>query len=188
MNKMLYQITFMLMISTTAHAASLYDEEQYVSLVSDHIARQIGDSLTVVIYESTAASASANTDTSRSTDVGASVVDNNGPESRGLALDSDFNGSGGVNRKGKMLASITARVVGIDENGELLIEGKQYIEMNEDKQTISLSGRLRRSDIGPNNTVISTRLSDANISYLSEGTLADQQKPGWISRFFNWIF
>lgn len=182
------QIIIMSIILNVAHAGSLYDEEVYSSLVSDHIARNIGDSLTVLIYESTTASATANTDTSRSTDVSASVLGNSGTEGRRLGLESDFNGSGGVNRKGNLLASITARVIDIEDNGEMLIEGKQLIEMNEDKQTINLTGRLRQTDIGPNNTVISTRLSDAKISYMSEGVLADQQKPGWISRFFNWIF
>ena len=184
----MYRIVFLMLLSSLVQAADLYDEESYVSLVSDRIARNIGDSITVLIYETTAASASANTDTSRNTNIGGSVVDSGGPESRRLGLNSDFNGSGGVNRKGNLLASITARVVDIDESGELLVEGKQFIEMNEDKQTITLSGRLRQSDIGANNTVISTRLSDAKISYLAEGTLADQQKPGWITRLFNWIF
>ena len=183
-----YWMVCLMMLAPVTQAGGLYDEEAYVSLVSDHIAKHIGDSITVLIYETTAASATANTDTSRNTAVSGNVVDTGGPDSRKLGLGSDFSGSGGVNRKGKLLASITARVVDIDDSGELLVEGKQFIEMNEDKQTITLSGRLRQSDIGANNTVISTRLSDARISYLSEGTLADQQKPGWITRLFNWIF
>jgi len=186
--KRIIQILIFMAVTGLVQATSLYNDEEYSSLVSDRVARQVGDSVTVLIYESTTASASANADTSKATDVSVGVVDTNAPDNRALSIDSSFNGGGDLARSGKLLARITATIVEVAENGELKIEGKQYIEMNEDKQTISLSGRLRKEDIGPNNTVISTRLSDATIKYLAEGTLADRQKPGWITRFFNWIY
>lgn len=181
-------IFIMLIFISQAGATSLYSEDEYASLVSDRIARKIGDNVTVLIYESTTASASASADTNKETSVAAGVVGANGPENRSLGIESTFNGGGDLNRSGNLLARITATVTDITENGELVIEGSQFIELNDDKQTISLKGRLRKEDIGPNNTVISTRLSDAKIKYLAEGTLADRQKPGWITRFFNWIY
>jgi flagellar L-ring protein precursor FlgH len=148
----------------------------------------VGDSITVLIYESTTASASANADTSKETAVAVGVVDTTAPENRSLGIESTFNGGGDLSRSGNLLARITATIIEITDNGELVVSGEQYIELNEDKQTITLSGRLRKEDIGPNNTVISTRLSDAKIKYMAEGALADRQKPGWITRFFNWIY
>lgn len=186
--KQILQILIFMSVTGLVQATSLYNEDEYSSLVSDRIAKQVGDSVTVLIYETTTASASANADTSKETAVAAGVVDTQGPENRSLGIESTFNGGGDLSRSGKLLARITATIVEVTENGELRIEGQQYIELNEDKQTIALSGRLRKEDIGPNNTVISTRLSDAKIKYLAEGTLADRQKPGWITRFFNWIY
>ena len=187
MKKIILILVFLQMTSQ-ATATSLYSDEDYSSLVSDRIARKVGDSITVLIYESTTASASANADTSKETGVAVGVVDTTAPENRSLGIESTFNGGGDLNRSGNLLARITATIVEITDNGELVVAGEQYIELNEDKQTITLSGRLRKEDIGPNNTVISTRLSDAKIKYLAEGTLADRQKPGWITRFFNWIY
>lgn len=171
-----------------ANATSLYDRDQYVSLVSDRVAKRIGDNVTVLIYETTSASASANSDTQKEMAASVGVVDTTEPEQRALGIESSFNGGGDVNRSGNLLARITATVIDITDNGELVVKGSQHIEMNEDEQTISLEGRLRPEDIGPNNTVLSTRLSDAEIRYLAEGALADRQKPGWLTRFFNWIF
>jgi flagellar L-ring protein FlgH len=171
-----------------AFATSLYTENKYVSMIGDRVAKNVGDNLTVLIYEKTSASADADTKTSEVTDVSLSGADNEGAERRAIGLGTAYKGSGGVSRAGNLLASITATVVEVNDNGELLIEGNQFIELNEDKQTITLKGRLRIEDIGKNNTVISSRLSDAKITYLAEGTLADRQKPGWLSRFFNWIF
>lgn len=171
-----------------AQATSMYSESTFKSLVSDHIAGQVGDSVTILIYETATASASNNTDTSRKTDFGISSKDNINTNSAGLNVDSRFNGGGDVNRTGNLLAKITARVTRIEENGEMLIEGQQYIELNEDKQTISLTGRIRKEDIEFNNTVVSTRIADAKIKYITEGALADRQKPGWITRVFDWLF
>jgi flagellar L-ring protein precursor FlgH len=188
MKKILLGFFLMVLLAGQSAATSLYEESEYTSLVSDRIARKVGDNVTILIYESTAASASANADTQKETGVAVGVVDTTEPENRSLGIESTFAGGGDLTRSGNMLARITATVVSIGENGELRIEGQQHIEMNEDIQTIELSGTLRQEDIGPNNTVISTRLSDAKIKYLAEGTLADRQKPGWITRFFNWIY
>jgi flagellar L-ring protein FlgH len=189
MEKLLIIFAFMVVFSCESYATSMYSESNYVSLVSDKVARNIGDGVTVLIYESASASASNNTETNRKTDVKVGVVDaNQNPDNRSIGIDSNFNGGGDLNRTGNLLAKITARIKEIDDNGEMLIEGQQFIELNDDKQTITLSGRIRKEDIGPNNTVVSTRLSDAKIKYLTEGTLADRQKPGWITRFFDWIF
>ncbi len=61
------------------------------------------------------------------------------------------------------------------------------ILVNEEKQEIALSGRVRPYDILANNTVLSSRLADATISYVGEGLLAEQQRPGILSRLLRWL-
>ena len=44
---------------------------------------------------------------------------------------------------------------------------------------------VRPDDIGPDNTVLSTRVANARISYSGTGAMADSSQMGWLSRFFN---
>jgi len=174
--------------SAGVDATSLYKEAVYESIIGDHVASKIGDSITVLIYEEATAGADSQLDTRKSTDLSVAVTDTNAPNRLGVSLGSGYDGGGGVSRAGNLLASITARVIEVSENGEMKIEGNQVIELNEDTQTISLVGYIRKEDIDTDNTVASTRLSNANISYVAEGTLADRQTPGWLTRIFHWIF
>ena len=48
--------------------------------------------------------------------------------------------------------------------------------------------KVHMEDISADNTVISTRLADAQISYVGHGLLGRQQKPGLITRFLGWLF
>jgi len=174
--------------STSVSATSLYKESTYESIIGDHRAGKIGDSITVLIYEEATAGADSQLDTHKATDVSVAVTDTSAPNRLGISLGSGYDGGGGVSRAGNLLASITARVIEVGANGEMKIEGNQVIELNEDTQTISLVGYIRKEDIDTDNTVASTRLSNANISYVAEGTLADRQSPGWLTRIFHWIF
>lgn len=176
------------MINTNINATSLYKESSYESIIGDHIADKIGDSITVLIYEKASAGADSDLETHKSTDLTLGYTGANGTQRRGLNIGSGYDGGGGLSRAGNLLASITARVTKIENNGEMKIEGNQQIVLNEDTQTISLIGYVRSEDIENDNTIASTRLSNASISYLAEGTLADRQSPGWLTRIFHWIF
>jgi flagellar L-ring protein precursor FlgH len=102
-------------------------------------------------------------------------------------LSDDFNGKGTIQRSGKLAAQITVTVQSVEPNGDLVVAGRQLIEVNDEKQHIVLSGKVRPVDIGENNTVVSTRLADANISYVGDGILAEKQQPGIISRILHWL-
>jgi len=67
-------------------------------------------------------------------------------------------------------------------NGNMLIRGKRIIKVNGEDQIITLSGIIRPEDIASDNTVESTRIADAGITYWGIGVLADRQKPGWMTR------
>ncbi len=181
-------LAMLVLLPAQLSATSLFNEEDYTPIASDRIAHKVGDSITVLIYEKAQAGADAHLGTDKSTDFTVGVTDRTAPERLGVSLASGYDGGGGVTRGGNLLASITARVIEIDANGELKIEGNQEIELNEDKQVIKLVGFVRKEDIEADNTVVSSRLSNASISYVAEGTLADRQSPGWLTRFFHWIF
>lgn len=70
-------------------------------------------------------------------------------------------------------------------NGNLVVRGEKWMTLNRGDEFIRISGIVRPDDISPNNTVVSTRLANAQISYSGTGTLADSQSMGWLARFFN---
>jgi flagellar L-ring protein precursor FlgH len=67
------------------------------------------------------------------------------------------------------------------------VTGEQLVEINDETQRIRLEGRVRPQDITENNSVLSSRLSDAKISYVGDGVLAERQKPGWLARLLIWL-
>src|SRR5690606_40090483 len=85
---------------------------------------------------------------------------------------------GSRTRGGSLNARMTAQVVDVLPNGNLLIEGRQTIIVNEEEQISVVSGIVRPQDIAPDNTVLSTFIADATITYSGTGPIAEKQKPG----------
>jgi flagellar L-ring protein FlgH len=65
------------------------------------------------------------------------------------------------------------------------VRGEKWITLNRGDEFIRISGMIRPDDIAPDNTIVSTRLANAKISYSGTGALADSTSMGWLSRFFN---
>jgi flagellar L-ring protein precursor FlgH len=122
--------------------------------------------------------------------VGATLVHGVGS---GLSVGGDIrstnqlDGRGLTQRQGKVLAQLTVTVKGVAENGDLLIAGEQLLEINNERQQIKVEGRVRPHDISDVNTVLSTRIADAKISYVGDGDLADRQRPSWWHRLLTWF-
>lgn len=180
-------LVLLVTVGGAAQAESLYDAERYRPLISDRRALQKGDPLTVLIYETSSAQASAGTTTDRSTGVSFNVKGNSSTHSGSLGAGTQFDGNGRIQRSGKLLAQLTVRVLDIEPNGLLVVGGDQSILINGEKQEIKIKGKIRTTDIGENNTVPSTKLADAEISYIGDGILAEHQRPGWINRILVWL-
>lgn len=180
-------LLLLLTLSQAVMADNLYNENNYRSLASDKRAHLPGDVLTVLIYENSSATSNADTNLKRKTDIGAQVSVNQKNNKAGLAVNNDFDAGGSVQRSGKLLAQMSVTVTGIEDNGDLMVRGQQLLEINSDQQRITVEGRVRPLDIADNNTVLSTRLADAKISYAGYGDLANHQRPGFWSKLFTWV-
>lgn len=171
-----------------AGTGSMYDAGTYQPLVADQKAFKVGDALTVMIQESSAASSSVDSRAERNSDLslrGQTL----GQRAHGIggSVSSGGDGGGQTTRAGRVTAQITASVIGLAENGELLISGKQTVELNGEAQIISVSGRVRPRDITDGNYVLSSRIADAAINYSGQGYLAEKGQPSIFSRFFTWL-
>jgi flagellar L-ring protein FlgH len=171
----------------TGEAESLYSEETFRPLTADHRAYRVGDALTVLVFENSSSTNTADTTTNKKGAAGITVHSTNSDKKAGVDLNEDFAGSGKIQRSGKLLATLTVSVRAVAPNGDLLIGGQQLIEVNEEKQSILLEGRVRPVDVSESNTVVSSRIADAKISYVGDGVLGEKQKPGVLTRFLSWL-
>ncbi|HEV8690100.1 MAG TPA: flagellar basal body L-ring protein FlgH [Ideonella sp.] len=169
-------------VALPASAQSLYDETTFRALTADHKAFRVGDVLTVQVIENAMATANADTGTQRSNGLNADVAIHYHRDhlaSGRAAIGSDFDGGGRTERAGKLVAQLTVSIRDVLANGDLLVAGEQQLTINDERQRISLTGRVRPQDISDANVVLSTRIADADITYVGEGHLADRQKPAW---------
>ncbi|WP_291321899.1 flagellar basal body L-ring protein FlgH [Desulfonatronospira sp.] len=184
---------------TEADSPSLFQPHRTRFLFGDNRARNVGDIVTVHIQESSDAESRANTDYDRSSAMnfnsmpisavaggffpGVGPAGTMGADPR-VSSDStsDFEGDGTTSRGSNVQASISARVVEVMDGGVMHIEGARQIKVNNETQIIAVRGLVRSRDVDSNNSISSTQLADAQIEMYGEGILADQQRPGWLSR------
>lgn len=184
---MLAGAALLLGAASPALAESLYQENGYRSMVSDVKAFRPGDSLTVLIVENSTAQATTDTSSNRNQSLGFDITDTQHlPRTANVKTNNEFDNTGATQRSGKLLASISVTVMAVTPNGELQVSGEQRIKVNNEMQHIKLEGRVRPYDINAN-TVPSTRLADAKISYIGDGDLSDRQRPSWWMRVLTWI-
>lgn len=172
----------MSMNSISLYAESLYKEGNYRALTSDRRAYRAGDILTVLVLENSSATATSGSNTDKSNDTGIRFLSPNSQKNYALGLNESFDGGGRIARTGKLLAQISVTVQAVEPNGDLRVKGQQMIEINDEKQSINLEGKVRPRDIDDQNNVLSNRIADAKITYVGDGILADSQHKGWLSR------
>ncbi|MCD6472301.1 flagellar basal body L-ring protein FlgH [Candidatus Aerophobetes bacterium] len=162
------------------------------SLFTTHQANKVGDIVTVIIYESSLASQSAKTQTNQETQAAGKITpffqkNKTGSVSSGWGSNNSYGGSGSTQRRGSLIAEITAEVIEVLPNGNLRIKGERTVKINDEKQIIYLEGIIRPEDIQENNTIRSTYIAKANIKYEGEGPIKKSQHAGFIPQAFNWL-
>jgi flagellar L-ring protein precursor FlgH len=178
-----------------SHAAgTIYSPGGSFDLFMDLRARAVGDILTIELVERTVAQKESSTSTAKTStvDTGNPIIAGgpvtlNGDEilNNEITGDRTFDGKADSSQSNRLVGNITVTVAERLPNGNLLVRGEKLININQGEEYVRLQGIVRPVDIGPENTVPSTKVADAKISYSGRGTLADANRPGWLSRFFN---
>lgn len=177
-----------------ATGGAIYQAGYDVPLFENSVAHRVGDVLTIVLEEKTDASKSASTTTAKKT-----KADLPGPTVFGAPITvhgkeifagsmnnaSSFDGSGDSKQSNVLNGSISVTIVKRLANGNLLVRGQKLININQGSEYVRLQGIVRTIDIAPDNTVSSSRVADASISYGSQGVLASANTKGWLARFFD---
>jgi len=180
--------------SPTAGNGAIYQAGYDVALFENTTASRVGDIVTIRLVESTNASKSSSTTTSKATSIslpGPTIagrpVTVNGTPILQTSVDNDtsFDGSGDSQQSNKLTGDITVAVVKRLANGNLLVRGQKWIGINQGREFIRIQGMIRPIDIQPDNSIASTKVANASISYGARGALADANKQSWLARFFN---
>lgn len=180
--------------SPPAAPGTIYNGAGSFDLFMDLRARAVGDILTILLVERTDASKESSTSTARGSSVdtglptfaGRPITSNGTPIlNNELSSDTTFDGQADSSQSNRLDGSITVTVAERLPNGNLLVRGEKLITINQGEEFIRLEGIIRPVDIGPANTVESTKVADAAITYSGRGNLQATNRPGWLTRFFN---
>jgi flagellar L-ring protein FlgH len=173
---------------------SIYHDMQNLELFNDPRAHRVGDILTINLVEAMQASKKSETTTAK-TDKNTL----NAPELLGHTLSvkggatadtnlnsaNSFDGAGSSTQSNQLTGEFTVTVAQRLSNGNLEVRGEKWLTINQGQELIRLSGIVRPEDIEQDNSVDSTRVADARITYTGRGVLNSANQQGWLARFFN---
>lgn len=171
---------------------SIYQNRFAIALFEDRRARQVGDIINIVLTESTQSSKNAKTNLAKTNEVtlnnptimGGAAAAGSGTLEMGFDTEHAFDGSGSSSQSNSLSGNIAVTVMEILPNGNMKVRGEKLLTLNQGSEHIRLSGIVRAIDVRSDNTVLSTQVANARISYGGTGALADSNRNGWLSQFF----
>jgi flagellar L-ring protein precursor FlgH len=155
----------------------------------DQRAHQVGDILTVSVNITDRANFANETQRSRTNKEDSGVTDFLGAQTLGaqaqkvlpgrlLTADStsSSDGKGTIQRSESLTTNVAAVVTQLLPNGNLVVEGKQEVRVNFEIRELIVAGVVRPEDIQSDNTIDSTKIAQARISYGGRGQISDVQQ------------
>jgi flagellar L-ring protein precursor FlgH len=186
-------------VAAVSEEGSLWSVSTAANLFTDLKASRVNDIVTINVVESTSATDNATTDLDRQSGIKASwagiletfqasgMIKELG-NANSVNFGNTFGGQGTTTRSSRMTAFITARVIKVKPNGNLVIRGARDVRVNNENQYIYLQGEVRPVDISSSNVVLSTYIADAVIELSGYGVVSDKQHPGLVARLLDWIW
>jgi len=161
-------------------------------LASDPKARRLNDLVTVSVIENLSATGSADSNVDKSSKADVVIPGTQIAEQLArlfpYSSETAHKGSGATTRSTQLSATVTARVVEVLPNGDLVIEGVREVDINGDRSLVILTGVVRQFDVQSGNVVSSARIGQLQIRSLSQGLIKDSLTPGWLIRALNKVF
>ncbi|WP_448092159.1 flagellar basal body L-ring protein FlgH [Pseudomonas lini] len=185
-------------LPAAANNGSIYQAGFEQNLYSDRKAFRVGDIITITLNERTQASKNANSQIDKNSETsvgltslfGSSLTTNNPIGGNDLSLNAGYSadratkGDSKSGQSNSLTGSITVTVADVLPNGIIAVRGEKWLTLNTGDELVRIAGLVRADDIATDNTVSSTRVADARITYSGTGAFADASQPGWFDRFF----
>ena len=172
-----------------ANGAIFQAGDGYAALYEGTRARRVGDPLTIVLVEKTAASKSANSKLNSGggfslTPPTTGPLNLFAPTDIGTSGNRNFAGGGTADQANSLSGEVSVTVAQVFPNGTMLVQGQKRVTLNRGDEWVRIRGLVRTIDVDAFNRVPSTRVADAEISYTGRGDVARASRQGWLSRFF----
>ena len=177
-------------VQAPANGSIFQVSDGYAPLYEGWRARRVGDPLTIVLVERTAATKSSATKLNSDGSI-ALTPPVSGPLSflKSGALSGGttrgFTGQGAADQSNSLSGEITVTVAASYPNGTMLVQGQKRVTLNRGDEFVQIKGLVRTADIDANNRILSTRVADAQIAYTGKGDVARASRQGWLGRFFS---
>ena len=171
------------------------DSGRMASLSADYKAMIVGDTIEIVVAQGLTSSNANAVNTARTLTTSGGIdsvpVLGTGAAQSLLGLHSSeaLAGKGAATTATSVTTNLAGRVVAVLTGGNMVVEARRVINMNNEKQTIILRGVVRRGDIGPNNTVPSDAVGDLELEIKGKGVISDSvRQPHKVLRFLLRLF
>lgn len=160
------------------------DTGRLASLSSDYKAAVVGDLITIVVAHSLTSTNTGDVSTARTYSASSGINSLPGKLKIGgiaslLGLQSaeTLAGKAQGDTASSLNTTLAGRVVAVLSGGNLVIEASRVINMNNEKQTVTVRGLVRRGDIGPSNTVASNAIGDLELEIKGKGVISNGVRP-----------
>lgn len=180
-------------------AQSLYQRgrKNHVSWISDNRAHRVGDILTIMVSEHSKVEDDAEAKFDKSSaakaeitsfqpypDIAKDVLPMEWSSSR------TFDGKAEVDREGKFDTKITATVIDVQPNGNLVVEGKRRVILDGEERFMTITGIVRPLDVTAANSIASELVANGTVTYEACGPLSRSTKKNWFERIVDilWPF
>jgi flagellar L-ring protein precursor FlgH len=174
-----------------ASVGAIFQGPAYRPLFETIRARGVGDLLTVQIQENTTARQRSNSSVNREGKLDAAiaslpfVTSPVVPRARvGATSSNDSSAKGESGSDNVFTGTITATVVEVLPNGNLVIAGEKQVGVNQTVDSLRFSGVVDPRFIRPGNTIVSTQVADVRVEFRGRGDIDRALKVGWLQRFF----
>lgn len=197
MHRPFFRLLALLLLAAGLRADSVWPTSNGRSMLADRRASRTGDIVTIIVQESVSSqnSQSSKADKSSKADnaitqflfpTAASLAGTHNGALPGTAFDNTSNvaSSGEINNKASLTSRAAVLVTDVLPNGNLVLEGVRRVAMGGERQYMVLRGIVRPEDISSSNTVPSTSIANATLEVVSEGSLTDTQKKGWLTKIY----
>ena len=97
----------------------------------------------------------------------------------------NYKTEGEADREDRFITRITARVIDVKPNGNLVLEAMLEEQHDDEVTSLTITGMCRSADVTPDNTVLSTQIAELRIVEKNHGAVRDATRRGWVPRILS---
>lgn len=167
---------------------AIYAQGSSHDLYGSSRASRVGDLITIHVNENLNAEDNNSSETNRKTELQNELtLTHLIPEGKlDLKGDNKFEGEGKSRQSNRVTGDITATVIKVLPNNNLVIRGYKTLTLSNGIEKIGIAGVVRPEDINSaDNSVFSSKIADAHIVYFGRGDLTNSSHKGWLTRVYS---